>query len=34
MGSGTDKDGNVAYFPDIADADAQVIAHWSARAKA
>lgn len=33
MGSGTDKDGKITYFPDIADADAQVIAHWSVRAK-
>jgi lysyl-tRNA synthetase class 1 len=33
MGSGTDKDGQLVYFPDIAGADAQVIAHWSARAK-
>jgi hypothetical protein len=33
MGSGTDKDGNTVYFPDIADADAQVIAHWIGRAK-
>ncbi len=33
MGSGTDKDGNTAYFPDIADADASVISHWISRAK-
>jgi hypothetical protein len=34
MGSGTDKEGRVKYFPDIADADARVVAHWSARANA
>lgn len=33
MGSATDKDGNTVYFPDIADADARVIAHWTGRAK-
>ncbi len=33
MGSGTDKDGNTAYFPDIAGADARVVAHWIGRAK-
>jgi hypothetical protein len=33
MGSVTDKDGQARYFPDIAGADAQVIAHWSGRAK-
>jgi hypothetical protein len=33
MGSGTDKDGKTTYFPDIAAADAQVIAHWTTRAK-
>ena len=32
MGSGTDKDGNTTYFPDIAGADARVIAHWISRA--
>ena len=33
MGSGTDKNGNITYFPDIAGADARVIAHWTGRAK-
>jgi lysyl-tRNA synthetase class 1 len=33
MGSGTDKDGQSRYFPDIAGADAQVITYWSGRAK-
>src|SRR6516162_5595758 len=33
MGSGTDEDGQVRYFPDIAGADARVITHWSNRAK-
>jgi lysyl-tRNA synthetase class 1 len=33
IGSGTDEYGKTVYFPDIANADAQVIAHWSSRAK-
>ena len=33
MGSGTDKDGKTVYFPDIAGANVQVIAHWTDRAK-
>jgi Domain of unknown function (DUF4209) len=33
MGSGTDKDGNTTYFPDIAGADANVVSHWISRAK-
>lgn len=28
MGSGTDSNGKALYFPDIADADNQVITHW------
>lgn len=31
--SGTDNDGKPVYWPDIAGADARVIAHWSDRAK-
>ena len=31
MGSGTDADGKPFYSPDIADANADVIAHWVAR---
>ncbi len=31
--SGTDKDGNSVYVPDIADANAAVIAHWAERAQ-
>lgn len=34
MASETDKDGKNIYFPDIAGADARVIAHWAARARA
>jgi lysyl-tRNA synthetase class 1 len=33
VGSGTDKDGNVVYFPDIASANAAVIDHWAERAR-
>jgi hypothetical protein len=33
VGSGTDNDGNVVYFPDIADANAAVIDHWAERAR-
>ena len=32
LGSGTDKDGKSVYWPDIADANANVIAHWADRA--
>ncbi len=33
LGSGTDKDGNTVYFPDIADATTAVIDHWAGRAR-
>jgi hypothetical protein len=32
-GSGTTKDGKTVYFPDIAGADARVVAHWGRRAQ-
>jgi lysyl-tRNA synthetase class 1 len=32
LASGQDKDGKPVYWPDIADADAQVITHWTERA--
>lgn len=33
MGSGVQDDGTTVYFPDIAGTDAQVIDHWSQRAR-
>ena len=33
LGSGTHTDGTPVYFPDIADANAEVIHHWTDRAK-
>jgi lysyl-tRNA synthetase class 1 len=33
LGSATDKDGRITYFPDISRADPRVIVHWTSRAK-
>jgi lysyl-tRNA synthetase class 1 len=31
MGSGTTKDGKTVYFPDVSEANAEIIDHWAAR---